>query len=105
MAQRMIVYWRDIPAQVVVREGRRSERRELPEPFIRAVDRAAMQAGLSESDAYMAAWRRGPPEPCGDDLAAEADALVATLLAAYGADRLAALVRAGGIEAAVANER
>ena len=42
MAQRMIVYWRDIPAQVIVRRGRVSAKRELPERFVHAIDRAAM---------------------------------------------------------------
>jgi hypothetical protein len=98
MAQRIIVYWRDIPAQVIVREGRRAEKRELPERFIQAVDRAAMRAGARDSDAYLAEWRRGTPAPCGDDLAAAAEAAVAELVAAYDAARLDALVRAGGHE-------
>jgi hypothetical protein len=96
MAQRIIVYWRDIPTQVIVREGRRSEKRELPERFIQAVDRAAMRSGARDTDAYLADWRRGEPAPCGDDLTAEAEAAVAELLARYDAARLEALVRAGG---------
>jgi len=99
MAQRFIVYWRDIPAQVIVRRGRQSEKRELPERFIQAIDRAAMRAGLSESDAYLAQWRRGEPEPCGDDMAAEADAAFAALVQAYDEARLAELVRNEGVAA------
>ena len=97
MAQRFIVYWRDIPAQVIVRRGRASEKRELPERFIQAIDRAAMRAGLRESDAYLAQWRRGEPEPCGDDMAAEADAAFAVLVAAFDDARLAELVRNEGV--------
>ena len=41
MASRIIISWRDIPAQVLVREGRRTEKRELSERFIQAIDRAA----------------------------------------------------------------
>jgi len=100
MAQRIVVFWRDIPAQVIIRRGRTTEKRELPERFIQAVDRAAMRAGARDSDAYLAAWRRADPVPCGDDLAAEADAAVAELLATYDETRLAALVRAGGHETA-----
>ncbi|MBN9510053.1 MAG: virulence factor [Alphaproteobacteria bacterium] len=96
MAQRIIVFWRDIPAQVIIRQGRTSEKRELPERFIQAVDRAAMRAGLRDSDAYLGEWRRGTPTECGEDLVAEADAALAALEAEYDADRLAALVRAGG---------
>jgi len=69
-AQRIIVYWRDIPAQVIVRQGRRAERRELPERFIQAIDAAAMAVGARDSDAYLSQWRRGAPVPCGEDLAA-----------------------------------
>ncbi len=97
MAQKVILYWRDIPAQVLVRQGRASEKRELPARFMLAVDAAAMQAGLKDSDAYLAEWRRGAPEPCGDDMAAEADAARAAIDAAYGPERLAALVRGGGV--------
>lgn len=100
MAQRIIVYWRDIPAQVIVRQGRTTEKRELPERFIQAVDRAAMRAGARDTDAYLAEWRRGTPTPCGDDLAAEAEAAVADLLAVYDMARLDALVKAGGREPA-----
>ena len=96
MAQRIILYWRDIPTQVIIRQGRITEKRELPERFIQAVDRAAMHARLRDGDAYLAEWRRGAPTVCGDDLAAAADAALAELLAAYDAARLDALVRAGG---------
>ena len=96
MAQRVILYWRDIPTQVIVKQGRVSEKRELPERFITAVDRAAMRSGARDTDAYLAEWRRGAAEPCGDDLAAEADAALNDLLARYDAARLDALVKAGG---------
>ena len=99
MAQRLILYWRDIPAQVIVREGRTSEKRELPERFVHAIDRAAMRAGLTNSDAYLGEWRRGTPEPCGDDLAAEADAAYAALLQSYDQARLDTLVGNGGVAA------
>lgn len=99
MAQRIILYWRDIPTQVIVRQGRVTQKRELPERFITAVDRAAMRSGARDTDAYLAEWRRGAPEPCGDDLAAEADAALADLLARYDAARLDALTRAGGRDA------
>jgi hypothetical protein len=96
MAQRIIVYWRDIPAQVIVRQGRTAEKRELPERFIQAVDRCAMRVGARDSDAYLAEWRRGDPEPVGDDLKAEADAAVATIEQTYDAERLKALIANDG---------
>lgn len=96
MAERIVVFWRDIPAQVMVRIGRRAERRELPERFIQAIDRAAMQVGARDSDTYLAQWRRGTPEPCGDDLVAEADAALAMLTEEYNSAAVEALVLNGG---------
>ena len=96
MAELVIVYWRDIPAQVMARQGRKAERRELPRQFIQAIDRTAMRVGARDSDAYLAEWRRGAPEPCGDDLAAEADAAEARLIAEYDRARLDLLVEQDG---------
>jgi len=61
MAEKVIVYWRDIPAQVIVRAGRKTAQRQLPERFEQAIDRAAMRAKLTGTDAYLAQWRRGDP--------------------------------------------
>lgn len=96
MAQRITVFWRDIPAQVIVRQGRTAEKRELPERFIKAIDRCAMKVGARESDAYLAEWRRAAPESCGDDLKAEADAAAAALDRDYDDERLKALVANDG---------
>ncbi len=96
MAERIVIFWRDIPAQVIVRQKRVTEKRELPERFIQAIDRCAMSVGAKDSDAYLAEWRRGDPVPCGEDLAAEADAALAELIATYDEARLKALVAAGG---------
>jgi hypothetical protein len=94
-----ILFWRDIPTQVVARAGRATARAELPPRFMAAVDAAAMRAGLTRSDEYLSHWRRGEPAPCGDDLdAAVADELV-SLDAAYDAERLRCLIAAGGTEA------
>lgn len=99
MADRIIVYWRDIPAQVIVKAGRRTAKRELPERFVQAIDACAMRVGASDTDAYLAEWRRGAPEPCGDDLEAEADASLQRLEDDYGRDRLRQLVDNGGWQA------
>lgn len=98
MADRIIVYWRDIPAQVLVKAGRKAARRELSERFIQAIDRSAMAVGAKDSDAYLSQWRRGAPEPVGDDLEAEAAAALAELEASYPNERLTALVATGGFD-------
>ncbi len=54
----ILVSWRDIPAQIMVGRGRKGHRAALSERFEKAIDRAAMRAGLRSSDAYMNEWRR-----------------------------------------------
>lgn len=96
MAERVVIYWRDIPAQVIVKAGRRQAKRQLGDRFQQAIDRAAMLGGATETDAYLAEWRRGAPEACGDEIEAEADAAVTALEAAYPQERLRELARGGG---------
>lgn len=97
MAKLIVVYWRDIPAQVIVKAGRQNAKRQLTERFEKAIDRAAMRAKLRDTDSYLAEWRRAAPVDCGDDLEAEAAAAAARLEADYDDERLAALVAAGGV--------
>jgi len=96
MADRIIVYWRDIPAQIIVKKGRASAKRELSLRFTEAIDMCAMRTGAAETDAYLAEWRRGDPEPVSDDLETEADNALALVEEAYPKERLLALVKAGG---------
>ncbi len=56
-----IVYWRDIPAQVIVGKGRRGAKKPLAERFEQAIDRAAMKIGSTDTDAYLAEWRKAAP--------------------------------------------
>ena len=51
MSDLVIVYWRDIPAQVIVGKGRRGSKRQLEERFEQAIDRAAMKVGAGDTDA------------------------------------------------------
>lgn len=100
MAQLQIVYWRDIPAQVLVKAGRRNQaKRELPLRFTEAIDMAAMRTGAAETDDYLAEWRRGDPVPVSDDLENEADSAMAAIERDYDKDRLVSLVNNGGREA------
>ena len=99
MASLIIISWRDIPAQVIVKRGRETAKVQLSHRFQEAVDRAAMRAGKGSSDAYLADWARSPPRPCGDDLNAEAAAEAARLEAKYTDDELERLVRAKGLYA------
>lgn len=96
MAEITIVYWRDMPAQVVARAGRRAAKSELPKRFMEAIDAAAMRAGATDSDAYLADWRRGEPSTCDDDIDQAVKDAVAVLDSEYGADRLRQLIETGG---------
>lgn len=98
MAQLVVVWWRDIPAQVIVKSGRQAAKRQLTERFEKAIDRAAMRAGLRDTDSYLAEWRRADPVECGGDLEGEAAAAAARLEAEYTDERLARLVAGGGLE-------
>jgi Virulence factor len=100
MGQLTIVYWRDIPSQVIARSGRANEKRLLPDRFQEAIDMAAMRDNASGSDAYLADWRRTDPIECGEDLAAEAEQAARELEASFDKDRLKALIGNGGREPA-----
>ncbi len=99
MADLFIVYWRDMPAQVIVKKGRQAAKRQLSERFEKAIDRAAMRAQLRDTDSYLAQWRRAAAIPCSDDLEAEAEKAAQRFEADYPDERLHALVLAGGLEA------
>jgi hypothetical protein len=91
-----VIYWRDIPAQVTAKSDSGSARAQLSDRFQKAIDAAAMKAGLVGSDAYLDEWRR-ESRPCGDDLEAEVDAEVERLEAAFPRQALLAITRTGGL--------
>src|SRR5258707_12261196 len=99
MGSLIVISWRDIPAQVIVKRGRESAKVQLSHRFQEAVDRAAMRAGKGSSDAYLADWARSSPRPCGDDLRAEASAEAARLEARFTDEDLERLIRAKGEDA------
>jgi hypothetical protein len=91
-----IVYWRDIPAQVIVGPGRRGAKAPLPERFEQAIDRAAMKTGAAGTDAYLAEWRKGEPYPMEGDAAEIAAAEAARIDKEYDKERLIALIANDG---------
>jgi hypothetical protein len=101
-AQLVTIWWRDIPTQVNAQQGRTRHRVVLPRRFQRAVDEAAMAAGLTQASDYVAEWRRtsephtGPATP--DALQAAADAAAARFDAEYPKARLVELSRNRGFE-------
>jgi hypothetical protein len=96
--QKILVYWRDIPAQVIIKAGRKRAKAELPQRFMASIDRAAMRAGKGSSHAYMEDWRREIIEigPC-DDMQAYAEAEAHRLDQSYTQDSLDSLIRTKGL--------
>lgn len=92
MPQLTILYWRDIPTQVIAKQGRTAAKRELSKRFIEAVDMAAMRSGAASTDDYLADWRKGEAVECGADLEAEAAAEAERLEARYDKAALKALI-------------
>jgi hypothetical protein len=97
LAKLIVIWWRDIPSQIVVKQGREAAKVQLAHRFQEAIDRAAMRAGKASSDAYLADWRRADPVACGDDMQAAANAEAARLEALYSDEDLLRLIRAHGV--------
>jgi hypothetical protein len=91
-----VIWWRDIPAQVIAKDRRRASKIVLHPRFEVAIDRAAVRAGRREMDAYIAEWHK-TQRPCGDDLEAEARAEADRLEAEYTKDVLGDLAKRGGV--------
>ncbi|MGR3615934.1 MAG: virulence factor [Paracoccaceae bacterium] len=91
-----IVYWRDIPAQVIVGKGRRGSKRQLEERFEQAIDRAAMKVGAEDTDAYLAEWRKAAPYPVEGDADEIAESEALRLEAEYDRDRIKTLIQNDG---------
>ncbi|MEI4234453.1 virulence factor [Roseovarius sp. D22-M7] len=91
-----IVYWRDIPAQVIVGKGRLGTKVQLPERFEQAIDRAAMKTGAAGTDAYLADWRKADPYPVEGDADTVARAEADRHDAEFDRDRIKTLIANDG---------
>ena len=95
-AELTVIWWRDIPAQVVARSGRTAARVQLTGRFQEAIDMAATRVGLIGTDDYLNEWHR-ETRACGDDLDTEVAEEAARLEQSYTDEALDTLVRAGGL--------
>ncbi|MFX0540458.1 virulence factor [Roseovarius sp. S4756] len=100
-----IVYWRDIPAQVIVGKGRRGAKKQLPERFEQAIDRAAMKIGANGSDDYLAEWRKAAPYDVDGEPAEVAESEAARIEAEYDRERIKVLIANDGWNAADASSQ
>ena len=92
----IIVYWRDIPAQVIVGKGRQAAKVQLPERFEQAIDRAAMKIGAEDTDAYLAEWRKGTSYPVEGDQTDIAQSEAKRVETEYDRDRIKQLIANDG---------
>ena len=58
MTQYQITYWQDLPSMVIARSGDETVKVQLAQRLQEAIDEAAMRLGASDSEAYLAGWRR-----------------------------------------------
>ena len=97
MAQLRIVYWRDIPGRVVIREGRRSTRLNLSARFMHAIERAAYRLKKKQQDAMFEPWH-DVSQTLDGDIREQAQALLLQLEEHYTEEVLETLIRASGID-------
>ena len=97
MAKSTIIFWRDIPSQVVVKQGRTSAKAQLPKRFMEAIDKAAMRAGRQGSKEYLEDWRR-VIETCQGEPETVANAIAEELEEKYPDDILKAMVKNKGLK-------
>lgn len=90
MARYQILYWKEIPSVVEAIEKDISVQVSLSPRFQELIDAVAMSEGISESDAYLEHWHKGPvlvcegtPEEVAEAVAAELEEGFATLRARY----------------------
>ena len=98
----ILMRWRDIPSQIIVRQGRKRAKVVLSARFQNAIDRAAMRAKKRSADAYINEWARDPIRLEADDAAADlqavADRLADRIETGYSDARLLALIRNHGLQ-------
>ena len=98
--QLIVIYWRDIPAQVNAQEGRQRHQIVLGGKFQRAIDRAKRKARIYTADEEVAQWRRDT-RPIEGDLGEAAQAAAEAIDREYQHERLGLLAYYGGWEADV----
>ena len=96
MPEVTVVYWRDIPAQVIVGRGRKGAKRQLAERFEQAIDRAAMKSGLAGTDDYLSEWRKVQTATIEGDAVAIAEAEAERLEAEYDHELVKTLIANNG---------
>ena len=97
MAQLKVIYWRDIPGRVVIREGRHSTRFNLSARFMHAIERAAYRLKKKQADAMFEPWH-DVAQTVDGDIHVQARSLVQQFEEQYTQEVLETLIRASGVD-------
>jgi len=98
MPKIVTIFWRDIPAQVTAKEGRKRAKKLLSARFQEGIDRAAMRAKKIDADAYLDDWRRVSENKTGE-LDNLVEATANQLEQYYTDERLDVIIRNKGVDA------
>jgi len=83
-----VLYWQEIPSLVrVFADDGSHTSHQLPDWFQQEIDRAAMEQGLTGSDAYLEQWQWGDPEERPEPAGVLVDVVVAELTERFRQDR------------------
>ncbi len=88
MTRFQVLYWQEIPSLVrVFADDGSHTSHQLPDWFQQEIDRAAMEQGLTGSDAYLEQWQWGDPEERPEPAGVLVDVVVAELTERFRQDR------------------
>jgi hypothetical protein len=94
-----IIYWRDIPVHVRVKDGRKRTTMRLSSRFQETVHRAAFRAKAITGEAYIEEWRPSAWQEYEGDPQTTLETITAGLESSYTEERLDKLARNKGYEA------
>ena len=95
MTNLAIIYWRDIPAQLMFGTGRKAKKYKLPEKYEKAIDHCAMKVGAKDTESYLKYWRKEVINDSGTE-SASIEEVAQKLELEYSDTRLKALIKNDG---------
>ncbi len=98
MAQIQVIFWREIPVQVKVKNGRFRLKQPLSDRFQKSVYRAAYRAKAIHGPAYQEGWVQSDWQEREGETAEVLTAVIAELETTYTDERLDKLARNKGYE-------
>jgi hypothetical protein len=79
MATYRILYWQEIPSQVVASDDDGEVSLPMPQTFLERIDEAALARGLAGGDDYLAQWNWGDDEDRAGSAQDVAEAVISEL--------------------------